>query len=114
MQDSIKENREFRRVYRRGKCSVAQAVVTYSLESRIGKIRVGITSGKKIGGAVTRNRARRVIRAAFRMCKPYLKPNASADLVFVARTATAKCKSTELADVILRQLTQAGLAEEPI
>ena len=42
--------------------TVSPVVVTYVLKNRAGTVRVGITTSKKIGGAVQRNRARRVIR----------------------------------------------------
>ncbi len=111
MQDVIKENRDFHRIYRRGKCLVAPTLITYIAPSRAEKIRIGITSSKKIGGAVVRNRARRVIRAAYRQCLPYIKQGAAADIVFVARSRTAPSKSGEVARYMLEHLTAAGLAE---
>ncbi len=112
MHNVIKENRDFHRVYRKGKCSVSPALISYIAPSKSGYIRIGITSSKKIGGAVERNRARRVIRAAFRQCAPCIKSGASADIVFVARSRTAPSKSTEVARLMLEQLVNAGLAEE--
>lgn len=111
MLQKIKENRDFHRIYRRGKCAVSPALISYTVVKRGGGIRVGITSSKKIGGAVVRNRARRVIRAAFHACEPYLKDGAAADIVFVARSLTARSKSTEVAAAMLGQLVSAGLAE---
>ncbi len=112
MQDVIKENRDFHRIYRRGKCAVSPMLISYIAPSRSAAIRIGITSSKKIGGAVVRNRARRVIRAAFRECAPHIKFGIGADIVFVARSRTADAKSTEVAKVMLSQLAAAGLAEE--
>ncbi len=112
MHDVIKENRDFHRVYRRGKCSVAPALISYISLKRGGGIRIGITSSKKIGGAVVRNRSRRVIRAAFRECAPHINPNASADIIFVARSLTAGTKSTDIAHTMLAHLISAGLAED--
>lgn len=111
MHDVIKENRDFHRVYRRGKCAVAPTLISYIAQSRSTGIRIGITSSKKIGGAVVRNRARRVIRAAFSQCLPYIKRGVSADIVFVARSRTAPAKSTEVAKTMLGQLVEAGIAE---
>ncbi len=111
MHDVIKENRDFHRIYRRGKCTVAPALISYISARQYGGIRIGITSSKKIGGAVVRNRARRVIRAAFRECTPHLRSGASADIIFVARSMTAKQKSTDIAHEMLAHLVSAGLAE---
>ena len=52
---SLKENRDFRRLYTRGKSFVSPSLVTYVMKNRrSGGIRVGITTSKKIGNAVTR------------------------------------------------------------
>ena len=69
MKNSLKENKDFRRLYYRGKSEASPVLVTYVMKNRLGFTRVGITSGKKIGNAVKRNRARRVIRAAFAQCE---------------------------------------------
>ena len=61
---TLKENRDFLRLYRKGKCYVSSSLVTYVLKNRSNEKRYGITTSKKIGKAVQRNRARRVIRAS--------------------------------------------------
>ena len=60
----IRRNSEFGRVYARGKSYVNPALVLYVLKTRGKKTRVGLTATKKIGHAVQRNRARRVMKAA--------------------------------------------------
>ena len=109
MKDRIKLNHQFRMVYSRGKCQSAPTLVTYVLPRRNGGVHIGITSGKKIGGAVVRNRARRVIAAAWRSCQAQLKPDLNAMIVFVARSKTAPAKSTEVAEVMLKHLKAAGV-----
>lgn len=103
----IKENYEFRRAYRRGKSYVSPYLVTYCFKKKYGGVKVGITSGKKIGKAVARNRCRRVIREAFRSIYPEIKGHW--DFVFVARTATVYKKSNEIALVMRKQLQEAGI-----
>ena len=60
----ITRNCEFARAYARGKSYVHPYVVLYVNKNRAGCTRVGLTASKKVGNAVTRNRARRVMRAA--------------------------------------------------
>ena len=67
---SLKENRDFRRLYGKGKSFVSPVVVTYLMKNRCKQVRYGITTSKKIGKAVQRNRSRRVIREAFRLLSP--------------------------------------------
>jgi ribonuclease P protein component len=103
----IKQNYEFRRAYRRGKSFVSPCLVVYCFKKKYGGIKIGITSSKKIGKAVVRNRARRVIREAFRSMYPEVSGNW--DIIFVARTATARKKSTDVAVVMRKQLREAGV-----
>lgn len=81
-------------MYYRGKSEASSCLVTYVMKNGLNETRVGITSGKKIGGAVQRNRARRVIRAAFAQQKGTFKTNY--DIVFVARTKTTQVKMQQV------------------
>jgi ribonuclease P protein component len=103
----LKTNTEFRTLYYRGKSYVHPALIAYVRKNRRGETRVGITTSKKLGNAVTRNRCRRVIREAYRALAPEVK--SGYDIVFVARTRTAAMKSTALSDVMRGQLRAAGL-----
>ncbi len=103
----IKQNYEFRRAYHKGRSFVSPYLVVYCFKKKYGGVKVGITSGKKIGKAVARNRARRVIREAFRSMYPEVRGNW--DIIFVARTATVYKKSTEIAVVMRKQLKEAGV-----
>ena len=104
---SLNRNIDFRRAYSRGKVYSNPALVTYVAKTRAGICRVGITTSKKIGNAVERNRSRRVIRAAFRAVLPQVE--GKWDIVFVARSKTKYLKSTQLEPIILRHLEQAGV-----
>jgi ribonuclease P protein component len=106
---ALNENKDFRRLYGRGKSVVDPALVTYVMKNRAGFCRVGITTSKKIGNAVERNRARRVIREAYRHVQPKIKGNY--DLVFVARVRTIRKKSTEIQAVMESQLKKLGLIQ---
>lgn len=106
---TLKRNGEFNRAYRRGQAFVHPAVVTYVFRRKNGGgLRVGITTGKKVGGAVARNRARRVLRAALAQV---LAGGAAApyDIVLVARGATPGLKSTRLVPVLRRHLLAGGV-----
>ena len=87
----IRRNGEFGRVYARGKSYVNQALVLYVLKTRSKRTRVGLTATKKIGHAVQRNRARRVMKAAI---DEHLDYNIGGyDLVFVARGMTPRLRA---------------------
>ena len=104
----LKQNKEFRTAYYRGKVFVHPLLVLYLRKNREGTPRLGITTGKKIGNAVQRNRCRRIIREAFRQLLPQVSGNF--DFVFVARKATVNSKSTELYSVMKQMLKKAGIS----
>ncbi len=95
---AIKNDREFRYLFKKGECCPSYGFVCYFRQTNRRRDRCGIVTGKKIGGAVTRNRARRVIREAFRIFDSEL--NAATDkrfdFIFVAREGTAEMKSTKV------------------
>ncbi len=104
---SLNQNRSFRYVYNKGRSLVSPLVVTYVLKNRCGINRVGITASKKIGNAVKRNRARRVIKAAYEICKNDVKTGY--DIVFIARVKTADSKSNDIYFFMSKHLAQLGL-----
>lgn len=107
--ETLKTNSDFRRAYARGKSYTNPALVMYVRKNRAGSCRIGITASKKIGNAVQRNRARRVIREAFRQVNLPLRGNY--DVVFVARTKTVFKKSTDIYNVMLPMLIEAGVVK---
>lgn len=107
--NTLKENKDFRRLYYRGKSAAGANLVTYVMKRKAPQTRIGITTGKKIGGAVERNRARRVIRAAFSQLEDRLLCNY--DIVFVARTNTTKVKMQDVLADMEKQLQKLGAIE---
>lgn len=104
---SICRNNDFKRIYAKGKSYVTPFLVAYVMKNRSQCVRVGITTSKKIGNAVLRNRSRRVIREAYRRLAPFVKPGY--DLVFVARGRTSRMKSHEIERHMKKQLLEANV-----
>ena len=104
---TITSNRDFQRIYRRGKSFVSPLLVTYALKTKNNNLRIGITTSKKVGKAVRRNRSRRVIRAAFSHIG--VPVTTSYDLIFVARTRTAYLKSYEVENYMREHLRSLGI-----
>lgn len=63
---SLKSSRDYSRVMRAGVRTKSGPITVVRLPSNEGPARVGIVVGRKLGGAVTRNRVKRRIRAAIR------------------------------------------------
>ena len=100
----------FRRAYNKGKSFVSPELVTYVNKNKHNNLRIGITTGKKIGKAYMRSRARRVIRAGFSQALKECEVNKYGyDIVFVARGKTPHIKSTQLSKVLKAHLIDAGI-----
>lgn len=106
-EDKLKQNWEFRRLYSRGKCVATPAFVLYFIKGKSGRVRLGITAGKKIGCAVKRNRAKRVITAAFDACLPEIKTGY--DFCVVARGRILSLTSTQVKNMLSEKLLENGL-----
>ena len=108
--DKLKQNWEFRRLYGRGKCLHTQAFILYYIKGKSGRVRLGITAGKKIGSAVKRNRAKRVVTAAFDSVCPNIKKGY--DFVLVAREQILSYKSTAVGNMLAQVLAANDLMRQ--
>ncbi len=84
---SLKLNRDFRRLYAKGKSVAGGFVVVYFKATNRETSRVGFTVGKSVGKAVVRNRTKRLMREAYR----HISKNFTGcgDMVIVARNRAA-------------------------
>ena len=62
---SLKRNKTFRYVYRKGKSVPSRMLVMIYNKSKTGMVKVGFSVSKRIGNSVTRNRIKRRLREAF-------------------------------------------------
>ena len=100
----LKKRSEFLYV-RDGKYRAIGGVVIQMRESpkNNGEIRVGFTATKKIGNAVTRNKAKRRLRACAQTCLPeFGKPDH--DYVFIARDGTVTRNFEDLKEDVKKAL----------
>ena len=107
---TVKQNSDFRRIYRRGRSAVSGGVVVYCLKNRQGMSRLGVTVSTKLGHAVVRNRVRRRFRELYRLHKPEMQPGF--DVILVARGRAVRSTYQQLDETYLHLLRQAGLVPE--
>lgn len=110
MIEKLKLNKEFRRLYGRGNSFVNRGFVSYILPYRGQAVRYGITVSKKLGKAVKRNRAKRLLAAAFKQIEGNITPGCQ--MVFVARAGLFAMKSYEIAAIMRSHLSAAGFWKE--
>ncbi len=63
----IRQNRDYRRIYRQGKRFSNRAGLLYLVKSRRSDVRIGFVATKKIGHAFARNRAKRLMKEVYRL-----------------------------------------------
>ena len=107
---TVKENYEFRRIYRKGKSVVVPSMVLYCQRNRQGRTRLGVTVSTKLGKAVVRNRVRRRLREIWRLNKKDMEPGW--DIILVARVRAVDMPYQKLDKMYRRLLHEAGLLKE--
>ena len=106
---TIKENRDFRRIYSRGRSAVTPFLVLYCRPNGRDHNRLGITTSTKLGCAVVRNRARRRLREVYRLAQGDLVQGF--DIIAVARGRAVDGPYDRLTKAFYRACRELGLLE---
>jgi ribonuclease P protein component len=86
--DRIRKTWEFRTVYDHGNVHYGTRVVVHGLRVMEGSSRVGVVAGKRVGDAHARNRAKRLLREAYRQSRELL-PEGPTWIVLISRKSAA-------------------------
>jgi ribonuclease P protein component len=104
----LKQGRDFVRLKQAGRRLVHGCLIANWLELPTGaNARVGVVVSRKVGNAVQRSRARRLLRETFRLHRHELAP--PVELVLVARPSIAGRKLSEVEKDFLGTMRRAGL-----
>ena len=107
----IKQGRDFARAKTQGKRTISGCLIANWVVLPPGSpTRVGVITGRKIGKAVARTRARRLLREAFRLHQ--IRMNQPVDLVLVARPSIVGKRFEQVKTDFLAALRKAGLLKD--
>ena len=110
--ETLKNSAQFDRVRREGRTWSAGALVLNAARNDQHVVRCGFITAKKVGKAVRRNRARRLIREAVRLRLPAIKPGW--DLVWVARPSIVEADYGTVSKAVDELLARSRvLSEQP-
>jgi ribonuclease P protein component len=98
---------DFQRVRSRGRSYAHPLLVVYVHPNDEAVTRFGFTLSKRVGKAVARNRAKRLLREAARKTAPALP--AGLDIVVVGRPPLASASAAEVAEALTVALRQADV-----
>lgn len=101
---------DIKRVRRTGKSHAHPLAILVASSNDQPISRFGVTAGKIVGGAVHRNRAKRLLREALRSHLPNLSPGW--DILLIARPTLIEADWTQVSRAVFELLKRAGLYEE--
>jgi ribonuclease P protein component len=116
--ERLQRDYEFRRIYERGRKTEGRFAVLYVMETTHDanapaapeRRAVGFVTSRKVGNAVQRNRARRLLREAYRLNKHKLKTNLQ--IVIISRAGIRGKSLREVEAGLLDMLQAAGVLAE--
>ena len=99
----------FQQTYEQGRRAVGRSMVLWLREGEGASLRLGVVAGRKVGGAVQRARAKRLMREAYRRHRNRF--SGSFDVVIVARRAILETRWDDLVKELLELARRMGILE---
>lgn len=107
---TLRNQKNFVAVYNRGKSKGCRFAVVLYKKNGLPHSRFAYVASKKVGNSVQRNRARRLMREAYRTINRRIAPGY--DVIFVARNGIDQSKCDEVRKAMFGAIRAAGLFEE--
>jgi ribonuclease P protein component len=105
--DVIRDKRDFKRLYNRGKSAGGKYIVLFYVKNGLGYSRHAFLASKKVGNSVRRNRARRLLRESYRRQESRI--GKGYDILLIARNTIEGVKCGEVEQSVVTTLRKSGL-----
>ena len=109
--ERIRHRPEYERVYEEGQSHRSPLLVLFVLMKPELPRKAGFVAGRRVGGAVARNRSKRLMREAYRRNKGAL-PESGVQLVLVARMGCGEAAYGDVEAQLLSLFERAGLTRD--
>ena len=107
--DVLRFKQDFDRLYRKGRSIGDKYVVVFHIDNGFKYTRRAFLASKKVGGAVTRNRARRLMKESYRNLERDIRPGS--DLLFIARNTIVGAGCAGVESSMRKALIKSGLLQ---
>jgi len=108
----LRHRADFERVRSEGRLWQHPFLAIAVAPNTLGHNRYGFVASRRLGGAVVRNRVRRVLRELARLSTPNLKPGF--DMTFIARNAIVDQPYSKVQSALEDLFKRAGLWQEEV
>jgi len=102
----VRKRRDFQRAYDEGYKVVTPEFALFARPNRLEHSRLGVTASRRLGKAVVRNRAKRLVREAYRTHRERMP--GGFDFVVIVRRALLERRPQELGPLLARAADEAA------
>lgn len=96
---SLRKNRQFQEVYKKGVSRANKYLVMYVLENDQEENLLGISVSKKVGNSVVRHRVKRLVKESYRLHEDIF--NSGLNIVITARASAASIPFAQMESAVL-------------
>ena len=108
--NKLRKCKDFKETYSKGKSVGSRYIVLFCRKNGMDETRIGFTASKKVGNSVKRNRARRLMKEAYRHMEASIMDGY--DIVAIARVTVNEADYKGVEDSFRKAVQRAGIKKQ--